>query len=385
MRIAMIGQKGIPAIYGGIERHVEDLSLELVKQGHEVLAYARAWYTPTALKNYHGVRVIHTPTIHTKNLDAIVGTLTATIHAIRQNCDVIHYHGVGPALLSWIPRIFAPKTKVIVTFHCIDRYHQKWGVLAKLMLWLGEKAACTFPHQTIAVSRTIQNYCLNEFHKKTDYIPNGVNTVKNIGDNLLEKFDLKKDKYILMVARLVRHKGAHYLLEAWQLARSQYPQLLKGYKLVIVGGSTFTDDYVKELHEIARGDNSIVFTDWLSGQVLEEIYKNCALYVNPSENEGLPISVLQAMAYGKAVLLSDIPEHQELISNPEFFFQNANIVSLSDKIVKLMKDKDKLSEQGEKNKINTTKNYDWKKLSRQTVSVYSTGENKKSIYKIVEA
>ena len=385
MRIAMIGQKGITAIYGGVERHVEDLSRELVKQGHDVLVYARAWYSPKALKNYHGVRVIHTPTIHTKNLDAIVGTFTATLHALRQNCDVIHYHGVGPALLSFIPSVFSPKTKVIATFHCIDRYHQKWGALAKLMLWLGEKAACTFPHQTIAVSRTIANYCLNEFHKKTDYIPNGVSVMKNIGDNLLEKFDLKKDKYILMVARLVRHKGAHYLLEAWQNARSQYPQLLKDYKLVIVGGSTFTDKYVQELHEIARGDNSIVFTDWLNGQMLEEIYKNCTLYVNPSENEGLPISVLQAMAYGKPVLLSDIPEHQELVDNSNFLFHNTSVTSLADKIVKLMKNETVLKDQGEANKALAVKNYDWKKLSRQTLAVYSTGENKKSVYKIVEA
>lgn len=387
MRIAMIGQKGIPAIYGGIERHVEDLSLELVKQGHDVLVYARAWYTPTALKNYHGVRVIHTPTIHTKNLDAIVGTLTATIHALFQKVDVMHYHGVGPALLSWIPRIFAPKTKVIVTFHCVDRYHQKWSQFAKLMLWLGEKAACTFPHQTIAVSRTIQNYCLNEFHTKTDFIPNGVNIAKNIDDNLLEKFDLKKNKYVLMVSRLVRHKGAHYLLEAWQLARQQYPQLLKDHKLVIVGGSTFTESYVKELHHIARGDKSIVFTGWLKGQILEEMYKNCALYVNPSENEGLPISVLQAMAYGKAVLLSDIPEHLEIIENKNFFFHTASISSLADKIVELMKDKKALTEQGEKNQTVTSKRYDWKKLSRQTVAIYSPDESKlkKTNFKIAKA
>ncbi len=387
MRIAMIGQKGIPAIYGGVERHVEDLSLELTKQGHDILVYARAWYTPTALKNYHGVRVIHTPTIHTKNLDAIVGTFTATVHALFQNYDVIHYHGVGPALLSWIPRLFAPKTKVIVTFHCIDRYHQKWGPVARLMLWLGEKAACTFPHQTIVVSRTIQSYCLNEFQRKTDFIPNGVSMAKNIGDSLLHKFDIKKNKYILMVARLVRHKGAHYLLEAWQIARQQYPHLLKDHKLVIVGGSTFTDSYVKELRHIARGDKSIVFTNWQNGQILEELYKNCELYVNPSENEGLPISVLQAMAYGKPVLLSNIPEHLELIENPNFFFHNASITSLADKIVQLMKDKAALSEQGEINKTLTIKKYDWKKLSRQTLAVYHTGEDKikKAQYKIRQA
>ena len=384
MRIAMIGQKGIPAIYGGIERHVEDLSRELVKQGHDVLAYARAWYTPTALKNYHGVRIVHTSSIHTKNLDAITGTFTAVMHALRQDCDVIHFHGVGPALLSWIPRLLSPKTKVIVTFHCIDRYHQKWGVIARTVLWLGEKAACTFPHQTIAVSKTIQNYCLNEFKHQTDFIPNGVVTSPIKGETLLEKFDLEKNKYLLMVARLVPHKGAHYLMEAWQLARVQNPELFKDYKLAIVGGSTFTDSYVKQLKEIARGDKSIVMTDWLNGQILEEIYANCVLYVNPSENEGLPISVLQAMSYGRPVLLSDIPEHQEIIDDRDFLFRNTSIISLAEKIISLMKDEKLRTSKGKTNLKLTSEKYHWEKLGKETADIYSKNDNLNARFKIAQ-
>jgi glycosyltransferase involved in cell wall biosynthesis len=377
MKIAMIGQKGIPAIYGGVERHVEDLSRELAKQGHDVLVYARAWYTSKALKNYHGVRIIHTPTIHTKHLDTISHTFFSTLNALGQNCDVIHYHGVGPALLSWIPRIFSPRTKVVVTFHCIDRYHQKWGAIAKTMLWLGEKAACTFAHQTIAVSKTIQSYCLNEYHTKVEYIPNGVIAIKNTNANLFEKHKLETNKYVLMVSRLVRHKGAHYLLEAWQMARSQNPELLKDYKLAIVGGSTFTDEYVDELHYIARGDKSIVFTGWMHGQILEETYANCALYINPSENEGMPITVLQAMAYGRSVLLSDIPEHQELIADRNFLFRTASIVDLADKITKLIKDQEMRTASGLENKALTKKNFNWTNLSKQTLAVYTAKEKVK--------
>jgi len=144
MRIAMIGQKGIPAIYGGIERHVEELSLELAKQGHTVLVYARKWYTPKNIKNYHGINIIHTPTLRTKHFDAIAHTFFSTIHAMFQKPDVIHYHGVGPSLLSWIPRVFSPKTKVVATVHCLDRYHQKWGLFARIMLRFGELVRVPF-------------------------------------------------------------------------------------------------------------------------------------------------------------------------------------------------------------------------------------------------
>ncbi len=372
MKIAMIGQKGIPAIYGGIERHVEELSLELAKQGHEIFVYARAWYTPKNIRNYHGIKVVHTPTLRTKHLDAITHTFTSTIHALWQKMDVIHYHGVGPALLSWIPRIFAPKTKIIVTMHCLDRYHQKWGLFARLMLRLGEWASCKFPHETIAVSKTIYNYCLNEFQKQTTYIPNGVKPAKAPNSSLVEDLGIAPEKYLLMVSRLVKHKGSHYLLEAWQMARQQNPELLQDYKLVIVGGAAFTDNYVAKLRLIARGDKSIVFTGWQKGQTLSELYAHAKLFVHPSENEGLPITVLQAMSYARPVLVSDIPEHKEVVSDERFWFSNAKINSLAEKIVELIGNEQLLKEAGAKNKIMVEKNYNWEDIVKQTIELYSS-------------
>jgi glycosyltransferase involved in cell wall biosynthesis len=210
-----------------------------------------------------------------------------------------------------------------------------------------------------------------------EYIPNGVVVAKNTGANLLEKYKLEPNKYILMVSRLVRHKGAHFLLEAWQMARSQNPELFKDYKLAIVGGSSFTDDYVDELHYIARGDKSIVFTNWMHEQILEETYANCALYINPSENEGMPITVLQAMAYGRPVLLSDIPEHLELVSDRNFLFRNASIVDLAEKITKLIKNKELCTTVGLENKALAKKSFNGNTLSKQTLAVYTAKEKVK--------
>ncbi len=368
----MIGQKGIPAAYGGIERHVEELSLELTKLGHDVLVYARKWFTEKNIKNYHGIKIQHIPTLHTKHLDAILHTFIASVHAVFQKPDIIHYHGVGPALLSWIPRILSPKTKVVVTMHCLDRYHQKWGMFARLMLRLGEKAGCVFAHQTISVSRTIQNYCLNEYQKQTTYIPNGVRTTTHQNYALIDQWGLKPEKYVLMVSRLVKHKGAHYLLEAWQIARQQNPELLKDYKMVITGDSVFTDDYVTQLRQIARGDNSIVFTGWQKGQAVAELYANTVLFVNPSENEGLPITVLQAMSYARPVLVSDISEHKEIVADSNFWFTNTNIYSLAEKIVELIQKPETLKKSGELNKILVEKNYGWEDIAKETNKIYSS-------------
>lgn len=377
MKIAMIGQKGIPALYGGIERHVEELSAELVKQGHEVFVYARKWYTPKTSLVHRGIKLLHTPTIKTKHLDAIVHTFTSSLHAIfKSKPDVIHYHGVGPSLLAFLPRLLSPKTKVISTFHCIDRYHQKWGAIARLALWLGEKATCAFPHQTISVSKTIQNYCLNEYRKNTIYNPNGVNLEENPGAEHLDKWGLQKGKYLLMVSRLVKHKGAHYLIDAWQRARKDASETMADLKLVIVGGSAFTDDYVKLLRHMAGRDNSIIFTEWQSGQALNSLYANALMLVHPSENEGLPITVLQAMSFGRPVLVSDIPEHQEVITDCRFWSANASVFALAKKIIELIQKPELLEKVGKQNLETVKTNFDWKDIAERAIEIYDQANKK---------
>ncbi len=371
----MIGQKGIPALYGGVEKHVHDLAVRLAKN-NEVTVYSRKWYTPNLDTKFEGVNIIHTPTIHTKHLDAIVHTFTSTIHALFQKYDIIHYHGVGPSLLSWIPRIFSPKTKVVTTFHSIDRYHQKWNFFAKLFLRLGERTACTFAHQTISVSESIKQYCLNEFNTKTIYIPNGVNEInKQIGSENIKQFSLEKNNYFVMVSRLIPHKGAHFLIEAFHKLKAQYPNddKIKKIKLAIVGGSAYTDDYVKKLHIQASNVNEIIFTDFQSGKILEELYANSLALVHPSLNEGLPITVLQAMSYSIPVLVSTIPEHLEVVKNPKMLFKENDAETLKNCLYNFINLSEKERyEMGQENKqiIHTT--YSWDVIVQEIEKLYKT-------------
>lgn len=384
MRIAMIGQKGIPAIYGGIERHVEELSTRLAECGFLVTVYCRPWYVAKSkiknqkLKIYNGVKLVYLPSLKTKHLDAISHTFLATLHALFCDYDIIHYHGVGPSLLSWLPRIFRPKVKVITTFHCIDRKHQKWGLFAKLMLRAGEWAACRFAHKTITVSKTLHQYCSEAYNKETVYIPNGVtiNKLKNENQKskILEKYGLEANRYLLMVSRLVRHKGAHYLIAAFLNLKEQ-EEKFKDLKLVIAGDSAFTDNYVKSLKEMAGGRQDIVFVGFQSGKPLEDLFLNSLAVVHPSESEGLPIAVLEAMSYGKVVLASDIPENMELVKDYGLVFQNKNIDDLTKKL-KILVSANDLSKKGEKARVFVAENYNWdsvviniKKLYLQTVRV----------------
>ena len=374
MQIALIGQKGIPAKQGGIERHVEELSIRLAEAGFEVSAYSRPHYAGKNIKTYKDVKLINLPSFNTKTLDAISHTFFATVHALFQNYDVIHYHGVGPSLLSWMPRIFSPNTKVVATFHCLDRKHQKWNWFAKLMLALGERSACQFPHQTITVSKTLKKYCEYRFDKSTSYIPNGV-SLNEVESNLdiLKEYNLEKDNYIFTASRLVKHKGIHTLIEA-------YNKIKTTKKLVIAGEGANTYDYVKELQQLAIGNKNIIFVgEQISGN-LKALFENAYLFVQPSEAEGLSIALLEAIAYGLPVIISDIEENTEVANSLTTCFKNKSDIDLAKKLEYVINNHDLIKEDAVLAQKIVTKEYDWNNITNQTIGLYK--QPFRSVYKL---
>lgn len=370
MKIAMIGQKGIPARAGGIERHVEELSAELAARGHEVLAFCRSWYV-WPVRNHRGVRCIKAWTISTKHLDAIIHTFVSIILAVREKVDVFHIHGVGPALLAWLPKLLRPSAKVIVTFHCIDRHHQKWGWFARMMLALGERSAVTFPDATIAVSKTLETYCRMSYSANAKYIPNGTNIPQEDADpTLVNAFGLESGKYLMMCSRLVKHKGAHLLIEAWKQLKKEQPDVIGDQKLAIVGGSAFTDAYVQSLRKLAQDEPSIVLTGTQTGATLHALFLNAYACVHPSESEGLPIAVLEEMSYGKCVLSSDIPENLELTEDYGLTFRRGNVKELKEKMAYMLEHPEEIREIGKKARAHIAKTYDWKDIAETTEYLY---------------
>lgn len=368
MKIALIGQKGIPMKFGGVEKHVERLAVGLASKGHDVYAYTRPWYTPKSLKKYKGVNLVSIKSLHTKNFDAITHTFKCSLDVLKRDYDIVHYHGVGPSLLAWIPRLFKPRTKVIVTFHCIDRFHQKWGWMARLALYLGEWAAVHFAHDTITVSKTLQNYCETTFGAETIYVPNGVDLPKvTPPSEIKKKWGLEKDGYILFLSRLVKHKGTHYLIDA-------YNQLKTDKKLVIAGGSAFTDEYVEFLKEKAKDNPNIIFTGNVDGgsPEWEELYSNAFLFAHPSESEGLPIVILEAMSFGLPVLASDIDENMEAIAGGYgFSFENKNVGSLKNKLQYLLDCPELAKNVGRDARSHVEENYNWVDIVDSVEHVYA--------------
>jgi glycosyltransferase involved in cell wall biosynthesis len=359
VKIAMIGQKGLPSTSGGVERHVEELGRRMVQKGHEVSVYCRAHYTDVSLHNYLGMFLIHKKNLNTKHLDAITHTLVCSIDSLFGEYDIVHYHAIGPATLSFIPKM-ADK-KVVVTVHGLDWQREKWGKFAKLYLKLGEKASAYFPERTIVVSQVLRDYYKNRYGLDCAAIPNGVDIPAKLLAEIISKWGLQQDNYILFLARLVPEKGCHHLLKAWR-------QVKTDKLLVIAGGSSHSDDYVQKLHNDA-GKN-VIFTGFVQGQTLGELFSNAYLYVLPSEIEGLPISLLEAMSYALPCLVSNIPENMEVIGDTGFAFTNKNVDSLAEKLQFLIDSHQDAKAAGQKAFSRVEHYFNWDKVVNETEAVY---------------
>ena len=370
MKIYIIGQKGIPAKFGGVEKHVEDLSTRLVKAGHEVFVYTRPNYTDTNLKKFQGVNLISLSNFATKHLDAISHTFRACLDLRKRDVDVIHFHSIGPSSLIWLAKLLKPGVPVVFTFHTKCYEHKKWGVLAKMCLKIGEAIACRLADKVIVISPSLQEYAKLKYKINAEYIPNGVSLPKIVKADKINKWGLKKDNYILIVTRLVGHKGVQYLIEA-------YKNLKTDKKLVIVGDSAHSDNYVEELKDAAYGNKNIIFTGNQIGKELAELFSNAYLFVQPSESEGLSIALLEAMSYKKCVLVSDIRENLDAIGNCGLSFKNKNVKSLRAKLIYLLKRPRLIKEYGLKARVRVGQNYNWGKIVLSTAKVYSVIINDK--------
>ncbi|SEO64165.1 glycosyltransferase family 4 protein [Paenibacillus sp. OV219] len=363
MKVAMIGQKGIPSRAGGIEVHVEELAKRLAGQGCDLIVYCREGYSD-ALNGepIQSLRVQKTSSIKSKHLDAISHTLSSTIHALFAKCDIFHYHALGPSTLSFIPRLFGKK--VVCTVHGLDWQRAKWGKLATTYLKFGEYATAKFSHETITVSDALVDYYKNKYTREINYIPNGVEKPTNLSpDIILNKYGLDKDSYVLFLARLVPEKGAHYLIEAFK-------SLPPGKKLVIAGGSSHSDEYAESLRRLAADRDDIVFTGFVTGDELKELYSNCYLYVLPSDIEGLPISLLEAMSYENYCLTSDIAENANIVGKLGATFAASNTADLANKLRYLLDHPDVVQSSRAKTREYVIQKYNWDDICQSTLNVY---------------
>ncbi len=374
MKIAMIGHKRIPSREGGIEIVVGKLCEEMVKRGHSVTAYNRKsrhvagkeFDNGKHPKEYNGIKLIWVPTPNSSKLNAIVYSAFATLKAVFKGYDVIHFHAEGPSAMVPLAKLFGKRC--IVTIHGLDWQRAKWGGFATKFLKFGEKTAAKYADEIIVLSRNVQQYFMDTYGRETVFIPNGIERPE-IRDNSLikEKFALKKDSYILFLGRIVPEKGLHYLIEAFRKTDTDK-------KLVIAGGTSHSDDYVAEVNNLAGDDGRIIFTGFVQGQELEELYSNAYIYCLPSDLEGMPISLLEAMSYSNCCLTSDIAECTEVCGSNAVSFKAGDAEDLHSKLDFLLKNPQEVQKYKNTASDYVCSKYNWQDITERTLKLYEKTE-----------
>ena len=370
LRIAMFGHKRIPSREGGVEVVVEELATRMAKEGHRVTCYNRGGHHVSGAEfdtqdqsECKGVKIKTVPTIEKKGLAAVSASFFAAICSAFGRYDVVHIHAEGPASFCWLPRLM--RKKVIVTVHGLDWQREKWkGGFASKYIHFGERMAVKWADEMIVLSGEVQKYFKDSYNRNTVFIPNGVTCPeKKKADLISRQFGLQKNSYILYLGRIVPEKGEHYLIQAFK-------QLETDKKLVIAGGASDTDDYMKQLKELASDDDRIIFTGFVQGEQLQELYSNAYVYVLPSDLEGMPLSLLEAMSFGNCCLTSDIPECTEVIGHHGFSFKKGNVEDLKEKLQQLCKQESTVHDYQERASDYICRKYDWDVIVQKTLMLY---------------
>jgi glycosyltransferase involved in cell wall biosynthesis len=358
LRIAFIGGRGVVSKYSGIETYYEEVGERLAEMGHRITVYCRTYFTPPG-KEHNGMRVVRLPTIRSKHLETLLHTLLSTFHVLTHPCDVVHYHALGPALFSFIPRLAGKKT--VVTVQGLDWQRRKWGQIAAAILRLGERAAASFPNGTMVVSRTLQEHYRQTHRAETSYVPNGGLLRERRFPNKIFDWGLKPGEYVLFLGRFSPEKGCHLLVEA-------YERLETDVKLVITGASSYCDDYSRQLR--SHAGERIKMLDWVSGDDLDELLTNAMLFVLPSELEGLSLALLDAMGAGLCVLSSDVPENREAIDTAGFTFRHGDVADLADRLRFLIANPTIREAAGQAARRRVREHYQWAEIVSQVEEVY---------------
>lgn len=369
LRIAMLGHKRIPSREGGVEIVVSELATGMVSLGHSVTCYNRKGHHVSGeefdgerLAEYNGVKIKEVFTVQKGGLAAMTSSVFAALKAAFGRYDVVHFHAEGPCAMLWLPKLFGKRC--IATIHGLDHQRAKWGRFASWYIRFGEKCAVKFADEIIVLSENVRRYFKETYNRETVFIPNGVNPAqKKEAKEIAAKFNLSKDDYILFLGRLVPEKGLERLIEAYKNVKTDK-------KLVIAGGSSDTAEFESKLRAASADNPNIIFTGFVQGRLLEELFSNAYFYVLPSDVEGMPLSLLEAMSYGNCCLTSDIPECASVIGEYGCVFDRSKHDDLAEKMQNLCDNPETVSAFRQNSAAYICGRYNWNDVVLKTLELY---------------
>jgi glycosyltransferase involved in cell wall biosynthesis len=371
MRIAVIGAKGLPPSQGGIEHYCAEVLPKVVERGHTVDLFAQSAYTGRSwLSRYDfkGVNIVTLPSLGINGVDTLLTSAIASVLSVKSRYDVVHFHGLGPSLFSLLPRLVS-SSKVVVTCHGLDWQREKWGKLTSHLIRLGEKTAVRFANEITVVSSDLQSYFTKTYGRSTTFIPNAPAHYLESDPTFpfVRSMGVDPGKYIVFLGRLVPEKCPDLLIQAFQALQS------KNWKLVLVGGNGGTDSFLSNLYRLAAANPNIIFTGELRGTRLAEIVRGAGMFILPSNLEGSPLALLEAMRENIPVIASDIEAHRELIQTDRgLLFKKGESSALRDCLQWALYNPSEMTLMAERARKEILLNHNWHQVAAEMTQIYES-------------
>ncbi len=363
MHLAILGTRGIPANYSGLEECVEETAARLVQRGHTVTVYCRARPNQEQPATDRGVDLVWLPIVATKHGETILHTLLSFLHVVRHvnRRTIIHLYGVGNAPFLVLFTVLG--YRCIISVDGQDWRRAKWGRIASQYLLFSAKLAASLAQYCIVDSQVVEAFYKRTFSATNiRYVPYGYTHAQHgTAQAVLTRLGLMPRNYLLFVGRIVPEKGVHYLLQAYGHVRTDK-------KLVIVGAIQ-DEAYGDELKRLAPPNT--IFAGPIYGDDAAALYRHAFLYVHPSDVDGTSHALLSAMGNGLTPLVSDIPENLETTGGVGFSFHRSDAQDLAHRLQRLVIQPDLLEHVGKAAQERIRQHYNWDAVTHQLEELYS--------------
>lgn len=351
LKIALLGTRGIPARYGGFETFAQELSTRLVKRGHQVTVYGRTKLFSREKESFNGAEIVRTGTIYQKYLETPVHAITSNLHAMFQGYDVAIICNAANSPFSWMLRIMG--IPAVINVDGIERKRSKWSLIGRLWYRLGELCSVCFATKIVADAEVIADYYRSRFKKEPEVIAYGYRTEARSSD-VLEKFGLKKDEYILYVSRFEPENHALEVVKAYSKIATNFP-------LVMVGDAPYAKEYIDSVK--AAADSRVIFTGYQFDEAYETLMSNCALYIQATDVGGTHPALVEAMGFGRCILANDVAEHREVLKDAGEYFEKNDVHSISSKLTLLLSNESSRVSASRMAKERAEAFYSWDKIT----------------------
>lgn len=348
MRIAILGTRGIPAGYGGFETFTEHLATRLVARGHEVTVYCRSHYVSPRQLEYHGVRLKVLPTVRHKYFDTVVHSFLSALHAAPRRFDAALFCNAANA--PFVPILRWTGTPVAINVDGLEHKRKKWSWIGRKYYLLTERLATILPNETVTDAKVIQDYYAARYQAPSTMIAYGAVVERHPNRELVRRWRVEPNRYVLYVSRLEPENNAHLVIEAFKRVRT-------AHKLLVVGDAPYARDYIRELKARARRDKRIIFTGFVFGQDYRALQQNAYCYVHAAEVGGTHPALLEAMGYGNCVLTLAAPENVEAVGEAGIPYANED--DLAEKLQRVLRDGSLVHSFRRRAQERVQKLYDW--------------------------